>query len=205
MGGIFIAQTWLATDLAAGMNFKSADTAFYEIAEAAGGQWLSMLTAVATALAWGVTVSITSQAAVSRLLYSMARDGRLPRAGQGPSALPDAARQPVPGGGAVAGNRLGLPRRTGRAHLTGELRCPHRLLPAAPERDQPLLPPPALRPVVAASTVPAGGPGDHRLRAVQHEPRRTVARTGLDRGGAGLPGVAATRRAPGANGVGQDL
>ena len=77
MGGIFIAQTWLATDLAAGMNFKSADTAFYEIAEAAGGQWLSMLTAVATALAWGVTVSITSQAAVSRLLYSMARDGRL--------------------------------------------------------------------------------------------------------------------------------
>ncbi|EAZ55252.1 APC family permease [Pseudomonas aeruginosa] len=51
MGGIFIAQTWL-----------------------------SMLTAVATALAWGVTVSITSQAAVSRLLYSMARDGRLPRA-----------------------------------------------------------------------------------------------------------------------------
>ncbi|MBE0772591.1 amino acid permease, partial [Escherichia coli] len=50
------------TDLAAGMNFKSADTAFYEIAEAAGGQWLSMLTAVATALAWGVTVSITSQA-----------------------------------------------------------------------------------------------------------------------------------------------
>ncbi|WP_446937382.1 APC family permease [Pseudomonas aeruginosa] len=51
MGGIFIAQTWLATDLAAGMNFKSADTAFYEIAEAAGGQWLSMLTAVATALA----------------------------------------------------------------------------------------------------------------------------------------------------------
>ncbi|MGC3182755.1 amino acid permease, partial [Pseudomonas aeruginosa] len=61
MGGIFIAQTWLATDLAAGLNFKSADTAFYEIAEAAGGQWLSMLSAVATALAWGVTVSITSQ------------------------------------------------------------------------------------------------------------------------------------------------
>ncbi|WP_315810260.1 APC family permease [Pseudomonas sp. C9-3] len=79
MGAIFIVQTWLATDLAAGMTFKSADTAFYEIAEAAGGSWLSTLTAVATALAWGVTVSITSQAAVSRLLYSMARDGKLPR------------------------------------------------------------------------------------------------------------------------------
>jgi amino acid transporter len=80
MGAIFIAQTWLATDLAAGMQFTSADTAFYEIAQAAGGHWLSTLTAVATALAWGVTVSITSQAAVSRLLYSMARDGKLPRA-----------------------------------------------------------------------------------------------------------------------------
>ncbi|KAF1051572.1 MAG: Putrescine importer PuuP [Stenotrophomonas maltophilia] len=79
MGGIFVAQTWLATDLAAGMTFQSADTAFYEIAEAAGGAWLSTLTAVATALAWGVTVSITSQAAVSRLLFSMARDGKLPR------------------------------------------------------------------------------------------------------------------------------
>ena len=105
--------------LAAGMNFKSADTAFYEIAEAAGGQWLSMLTAVATALAWGVTVSITSQAAVSRLLYSMARDGRLPRA---PARVHPRYQTPhvslVPGGGAVAGNRLGLPRRTGRAHLT---------------------------------------------------------------------------------------
>ena len=107
MGGIFIAQTWLATDLAAGMNFKSADTAFYEIAEAAGSQWLSMLTAVATALAWGVTVSITSQAAVSRcFLLDGPRRQAAARAGQGPSALPDAARQPVPGGGAVAGNRL---------------------------------------------------------------------------------------------------
>lgn len=79
MGGIFILQTWLATDLAAGMTFSSADTAFYEIAEAAGGPWLGTLAAVSTALAWGVTVSITSQAAVSRLLFSMARDGKLPR------------------------------------------------------------------------------------------------------------------------------
>lgn len=80
MGGIFILQTWLATDLAVGMSFASADTAFYEIASAAGGSWLGTLTAVATALAWGVAVSIVSQAAVSRLLFSMARDGKLPRA-----------------------------------------------------------------------------------------------------------------------------
>jgi len=79
MGGIFVAQTWLATDLAAGLGFTSADSAFYEIAEIAGGSWLASLTAIATALAWGVAVSITSQAAVSRLLFGMARDGRLPR------------------------------------------------------------------------------------------------------------------------------
>ncbi|MDH2184757.1 APC family permease [Pseudomonas sp. GD03651] len=79
MGGIFVAQTWLASDLAAGMGFTSADTAFYEIAAIASGDWLASLTAMATALAWGVAVSITSQAAVSRLLFGMARDGKLPR------------------------------------------------------------------------------------------------------------------------------
>jgi amino acid transporter len=79
MGGIFVAQTWLAADLAAGMGFTSADSAFYEIAAIAGGNWLASLTGIATALAWGVAVSITSQAAVSRLLFGMARDGKLPR------------------------------------------------------------------------------------------------------------------------------
>lgn len=79
MGVIFVVQTWIATDLAAGMGFTSADTAFYEIAEIAAGSWLATLTGVATALAWGVAVAITSQAAVSRLLFGMARDGKLPK------------------------------------------------------------------------------------------------------------------------------
>jgi amino acid transporter len=79
MGVIFVAQTWIATDLAAGMGFTSADTAFYEIAEIAAGSWLATVTGVATALAWGVAVAITSQAAVSRLLFGMARDGKLPK------------------------------------------------------------------------------------------------------------------------------
>ncbi len=79
MGAIFVVQTWIATDLAAGMGFKSADSAFYEIAEISAGSWLATLTAVATALAWGVAVAITSQAAVSRLLFGMARDGKLPK------------------------------------------------------------------------------------------------------------------------------
>lgn len=79
MGGIFVIQTWLAADLAAGMGFTSADAAFYEIAAIAGGDRLASLAAIATALSWGVAVSITSQAAVSRLLFGMARDGKLPK------------------------------------------------------------------------------------------------------------------------------
>ena len=79
MGAIFMVQTWIASDLAAGMGFKSADTAFYEIAELAAGSWLATLTAIATALAWGVAVAVVSQATVSRLLFGMARDGQLPK------------------------------------------------------------------------------------------------------------------------------
>lgn len=79
MGTIFVVQTWIATDLAAGLGFKSADTAFYEIAELAAGSWLATLTAIATALSWGIAVAVTSQSAVSRLLFGMARDGKLPK------------------------------------------------------------------------------------------------------------------------------
>ena len=79
MGTIFVVQTWIATDLAAGLGFKSADTAFYEIAELAAGSWLATLTPVTTALSWGIAVAVTSQSAVSRLLFGMARDGKLPK------------------------------------------------------------------------------------------------------------------------------
>ena len=79
MGTIFVVQTWIATDLAAGLGFKSADTAFYEIAELAAGSWLATLTAVTTALSWGIALAVTSQSAVSRLLFGMARDGKLPK------------------------------------------------------------------------------------------------------------------------------
>src|SRR5258705_10705256 len=37
VGLLFIAQTWIATDLAQGMRFSSPETAFYEVAERAGG------------------------------------------------------------------------------------------------------------------------------------------------------------------------
>ena len=56
-----------------------AGTAFYDAAAVAGGGWLAVLTALATAIAWGFANSRAAQAATSRLLYAMARDGELPR------------------------------------------------------------------------------------------------------------------------------
>jgi amino acid transporter len=78
VGVLFIVQTWIATDLARGMSFASADTAFYEIAARAGGEWLRLITIVAIVLASGVANAMAAQAAVARILFAMARDGKLP-------------------------------------------------------------------------------------------------------------------------------
>lgn len=78
VGILFIAQTWIATDLAQGMKFRSPETAFYEIAELAGGPWLRTIVLGAVVLAAGVANAMAAQAAVSRVLFAMARDGKLP-------------------------------------------------------------------------------------------------------------------------------
>ncbi|MFI7045581.1 APC family permease [Streptosporangium sandarakinum] len=82
-GALFIAQTWVAALLTPdrGRLLSQGDpagTAFYDVAEFAGGRWLGILTAVATAIAWGFANSLVAQAATSRLLYAMARDRQLP-------------------------------------------------------------------------------------------------------------------------------
>ena len=78
VGVLFILQTWIATDLARGMRFSSPETAFYEIAERAGGAWLRTTTIVANIIASGIANAMVAQAAVSRVLFAMARDGKLP-------------------------------------------------------------------------------------------------------------------------------
>ncbi len=78
VGVLFIAQTWIATDLAQGMKFRSPETAFYEVAELAGGPWLRTIVLGAVVLAAGVANAMAAQAAVSRVLFAMARDGKLP-------------------------------------------------------------------------------------------------------------------------------
>jgi amino acid transporter len=78
VGALFMLQTWIATDLARGMRFASADTAFYEVAQRAGGAGLRLITILATVIASAIANAMAAQAAVSRILFAMARDGKLP-------------------------------------------------------------------------------------------------------------------------------
>lgn len=83
-GTLFIVQSWVASLLVPNSqelltNGDPAGSAFYDAARVAGGAWLSVLTAIATAVAWGFANALVAQAATSRLLFSMARDGQLPR------------------------------------------------------------------------------------------------------------------------------
>lgn len=82
-GTLFIVQTWVAALLVPDKQRLLSEgdpsgQAFYDAAEFAGGHWLSVLTALATAIAWGFANALVAQAATSRLLYSMARDRQLP-------------------------------------------------------------------------------------------------------------------------------
>ena len=82
-GLLFIVQTWVAALLVPDPETLVAEgdaggTAFYDAAGVAGGAWLTTLTAVATAIAWGFANSLVAQAATSRLLFAMARDRQLP-------------------------------------------------------------------------------------------------------------------------------
>ncbi|GAA2894758.1 APC family permease [Nonomuraea rubra] len=81
---LFVVQTWVAALLTPNRakliaEGDAAGSAFYDTAAFAGGQWLSVLTAVATAIAWGFANSLVAQAATSRLLFAMGRDRQLPR------------------------------------------------------------------------------------------------------------------------------
>ncbi len=79
VGVLFIIQTWVAALIWPDYTtFENADVAFYQIAEIAGGAWLKWLTIIATAVAWGIADALVAQAAISRVLYSMARDRKLP-------------------------------------------------------------------------------------------------------------------------------
>ncbi|GIL30645.1 APC family permease [Actinocatenispora comari] len=80
-GLLFMVQTWVASMFVSGpAQIKGdVDNAFYNAAKVAGGPWLSTLTALTTAIAWGFADSLVAQVATSRLLFAMGRDRQLPK------------------------------------------------------------------------------------------------------------------------------
>ncbi|MBS4178245.1 APC family permease [Lederbergia citrea] len=79
VGVMFIIQTWIAALIWPDYTtFENVDTAFYQIAEIAGGPWLKWTTIIATVVAWGIADALVAQAAISRIIFSMARDRKLP-------------------------------------------------------------------------------------------------------------------------------
>ena len=80
---LFVAQTWLASLFVLGRtNFAQGDAtnaAFYDIATTVGGYWLKFLLTVPGTFFAGIAGALTAQAATARLLYGMARGGKLPR------------------------------------------------------------------------------------------------------------------------------
>ncbi|MFG3252672.1 APC family permease [Streptomyces sp. NPDC048172] len=84
-GLLFIAQTYLAALLSEESSRKLADdpasqgAAFYTAVNGAVGEWLEKTIAVSKAIG-AAFAALAGQAAAGRLLYAMARDGRLPKA-----------------------------------------------------------------------------------------------------------------------------
>jgi amino acid transporter len=80
---LFIAQTYLFSLFALNRtSFPPGDAtnaALYNIALTIGGRWLEFIVTVLGVLFSGIAGAMTAQAATARLLFSMARDGKLPR------------------------------------------------------------------------------------------------------------------------------
>ena len=82
-GAIFVAMTYLASLFLLGRtgfaNADAANAAFYDVSATIGGSWLRFLITVPGVIVGATAGSLAAQAATARLIYSMARDGRLPR------------------------------------------------------------------------------------------------------------------------------
>jgi amino acid transporter len=81
VAALFVTQTWLASLLAGGRQAfgdKEVGNAFFTLVQAASSTgWMNAFFAV-NVLAVGVANAMAAQAATSRLLFSMSRDGQLP-------------------------------------------------------------------------------------------------------------------------------
>lgn len=80
VGIFFMLQTYIAGCLdPTGASFADdPGNAFYWVANIAGGNFLYILCALATAIAWGIFNSLAAQTALTRVLFAMGRDKMLP-------------------------------------------------------------------------------------------------------------------------------
>lgn len=80
---LFVVQTYVASlfvlERSSFAPGEETESAFYNIASTIGGGPLKFLAAVPGVVLSGVAGALTAQAATARLLFSMARDGKLPR------------------------------------------------------------------------------------------------------------------------------
>jgi amino acid transporter len=80
---LFMAQTWLASlfvlDRIGFTPGDATNNAFYDIGQMVGGTGLKFLLAIPCVMFGAVAGAMAGQGATARLLFSMARDGRLPR------------------------------------------------------------------------------------------------------------------------------
>ena len=78
----FVAQTWLAAMLVPGkesFNDAEVNNAFFGIVQSISNHGWQVAFLAMNALAVGIANAVAAQSATSRLLFSMSRDGRLPR------------------------------------------------------------------------------------------------------------------------------
>jgi amino acid transporter len=78
MGSIFILQTYVAAIVAPDISKLNPDTAFFEIAGLAAGEWFKTVLTIVNILAVGIANTLAAQAGMSRVLYSMSRDKAMP-------------------------------------------------------------------------------------------------------------------------------
>jgi len=80
---LFVAQTWIASLFVSGRTSlppgDPTNAAFYDVAGLIGGPTFKFLLAIPGSFLSLLAGAITAQAATARLLFSMARDGELPR------------------------------------------------------------------------------------------------------------------------------
>lgn len=78
VGGLFVLQTYVAALVAPDIAKLNPETAFFEIAGIAGGDWLKYLLTTVNILAFGIANTMAAQASISRILFSMSRDKVIP-------------------------------------------------------------------------------------------------------------------------------